>query len=76
MTINYYIQMPPKLAADLNQKYGNINLPSDNNGNMDIHVKYGNPYSYRILIPVGNGDVSITVFYLETITGAYAVGLG
>ena len=23
----------------LNQKYGNINLPSDNNGNMDIHVK-------------------------------------
>ena len=26
MTINYYIQMPPKLAADLNQKYGNINL--------------------------------------------------
>ena len=29
MTINYYIQMPPKLAADLNQKYGNINLPSD-----------------------------------------------
>ena len=42
MTINYYIQMPPKLAADLNQKYGNINLPSDNNGNMDIHVKYGN----------------------------------
>ncbi len=42
MTINYYIQMPPKLAADLNQKYGNIDLPSDNNGNMDIHVKYGN----------------------------------
>ena len=42
MTINYYIQMPPKLAAELNQKYGNINLPSDNNGNMDIHVKYGN----------------------------------
>ncbi|UVP73790.1 hypothetical protein [Parabacteroides distasonis] len=37
---------------------------------------YLNPYSYRILIPVGNGDVSITVFYLETITGAYAVGLG
>lgn len=42
MTINYYIQMPPKLSADLNQKYGNINLPSDNNGKMDIHVKYGN----------------------------------
>lgn len=42
MSINYYIQMPPKLAADLEQKYGNINLPNDNNGNMDIHVKYGN----------------------------------
>lgn len=42
MTINYYIQMPSKLAADLSQKYGNINLPSDNNGKLDIHVKYGN----------------------------------
>ncbi len=42
MTICYYIQMPSKLAADLSQKYGNINLPSENNGNLDIHVKYGN----------------------------------
>lgn len=42
MTINYYIQMPSKLSADLNQKYGNINLPDNNDGKMDIHVKYGN----------------------------------
>lgn len=42
MTINYYIQMPSKLSAELNQKFGNINLPGDNNGEMDIHVKFGN----------------------------------
>lgn len=42
MTINYYIQMPSKLSADLNQKYGNINLPDNNDGKMGIHVKYGN----------------------------------
>lgn len=42
MTINYYIQMPSKLSADLSQKYGNINLPDNNDGKMDIHVKYGN----------------------------------
>ena len=42
MTISYYIQIPSKLAADLTQKYGNINLPNDNNGKTDIHLKYGN----------------------------------
>ena len=42
MAVRKFKPVTPKLAADLNQKYGNINLPSDNNGNMDIHVKYGN----------------------------------
>lgn len=42
MTINYYIQMPAKLYADLSQKYGNINLPDKGNYDMAINVKYGN----------------------------------
>lgn len=41
-TINYFISMPSKLAIDLSQKYGNINLPEKNEGKSTIQVKYGN----------------------------------
>lgn len=41
-TINYYISIPSKLAIDLSQKYGNINLPDKNEGKSTIQVKYGN----------------------------------
>lgn len=41
-TINYYINMPSKLAINLTQKYGNINLPDINEGKSTIQVKYGN----------------------------------
>ncbi len=41
-TINYFISMPSKLATNLSQKYGNINLPDKNEGKSTIQVKYGN----------------------------------
>lgn len=41
-TINYFISMPSKLAINLAQKYGNINLPEKNEGKSTIQVKYGN----------------------------------
>lgn len=41
-SINYYINIPSKLTIDLTQKYGNINLPDNNNGVCNLHVKYGN----------------------------------
>lgn len=41
-TINYYISIPSKLAINLSQKYGNINLPNNNEGRSTIQVKYGN----------------------------------
>lgn len=41
-TINYYISIPSKLAINLSQKYGNINLPDNNEGKSTIQVKYGN----------------------------------
>ena len=41
-TINYFISMPSKLAINLSQKYGNINLPDKNEGKSTIQVKYGN----------------------------------
>ena len=41
-TINYYISIPSKLAINLSQKYGNINLPQNNEGRSTIQVKYGN----------------------------------
>lgn len=42
MTINYFISMPSQLTSDLSQKYGNINLPQQNDGKCTLHVKYGN----------------------------------
>lgn len=42
MTINYFISMPSELTSDLSQKYGNINLPQQNDGKCTLHVKYGN----------------------------------
>lgn len=41
-TINYFISIPSKLAINLTQKYGNINLPDKNEGKSTIQVKYGN----------------------------------
>lgn len=41
MDIKYHIQMPARLAAELEQKYGNIHLPESNPGPLDITVKYG-----------------------------------
>ena len=40
--IRYFVQMPARLKAQLNQKYGNINLPNKDNHEMAIAVKYGN----------------------------------
>lgn len=41
-SINYFVSMPPKMAMELAQKYGNINLPEQNDGKCSIEVKYGN----------------------------------
>lgn len=63
MTINYYIQMPAKFASELTQKYGNINMPSDNNGKTDIHVKYGNlnagNFVANIMIEAKYGNIEV-----------------
>ncbi|MDR1623973.1 MAG: hypothetical protein LBS04_03265 [Tannerellaceae bacterium] len=42
ININYYISMPAGFAANLSQKYGNINLPEKNEGEYTLEVKYGN----------------------------------
>jgi hypothetical protein len=42
ININYYISMPATFAANLSQKYGNINLPEKNEGECTLEVKYGN----------------------------------
>jgi hypothetical protein len=39
--VNYYISIPSQMAIELNQKYGTINLPENNNGTSNITVKYG-----------------------------------
>lgn len=42
LTIDYYVSMPATLTSDLTQKYGNINLPEQNDGRCSVHIKYGN----------------------------------
>jgi hypothetical protein len=42
ININYHISMPATFAANLSQKYGNINLPEKNQGECTLEVKYGN----------------------------------
>ena len=45
LNINYHISIPSQMAIDLNQKYGTINLPENNNGVSSITVKYGKVFA-------------------------------
>ncbi|WP_102407096.1 hypothetical protein [Parabacteroides bouchesdurhonensis] len=67
LTIQYYINIPNGLAMDLTQKYGNIDLPRDNKGKCNLHVKYGN-------LAGGNfkGDVEIEAKYSNVNLGDLA----
>lgn len=62
-TINYFINIPSKLAINLTQKYGNITLPDKNEGKSDIHVKYGNlkagSFTEALLLEAKYGNVDI-----------------
>lgn len=66
-TINYFISMPSKLAINLTQKYGNINLPNNNEGKSTIQVKYGNLNAGSFTQPLnleskyGNVDIANVV---------------
>ncbi len=73
LTINYYIQMPSKLAARLSQKYGNINLPEKNDGETSVWVKYGNlnagDFSGELAVDAKYGNIKVghlrdATFYL------------
>jgi hypothetical protein len=63
ITIDYYISMPPRLAAKLSQRYGNINLPETNEGKCELEVKYGNikagSFSEPLSIDAGYSNINI-----------------
>lgn len=42
ITVNYFISIPSTMKLELIQKYGNIILPTKNEGESTITVKYGN----------------------------------
>lgn len=42
LDVHYYITAHPDIAMKLDQQYGNINLPDENNTKIDLIVKYGN----------------------------------
>ena len=41
-SINYYISMPSWMTTNIEQKYGNIQMPELNKGLCSIEIKYGN----------------------------------
>ena len=41
-SINYYISMPSWMTTNIEQKYGNIQMPESNKGLCTIEIKYGN----------------------------------
>lgn len=63
-SINYYINMPSGITCDLNQKYGNINMPENNAGKCMLHTKYGNvnggSFSGSLEIETQYGNIDIT----------------
>lgn len=63
ITIDYYISMPPELTATLSQRYGNINLPENNEGKCVLEVKYGNikagSFSEALSIEAGYSNIDI-----------------
>lgn len=64
LVIHYYVTVPSLLNLDLNQKYGNINLPGDNAGSYRLDVKYGN-------INAGNfkGGLAVVAQYSNVLLG-------
>ncbi|MCC8199643.1 MAG: hypothetical protein LIP06_14045 [Tannerellaceae bacterium] len=42
ITIDYFITLPASVSIDLDQQYGNINLPQKNEGKALLKVQYGN----------------------------------
>lgn len=63
LTIDYYVSMPSTLTSDLTQKYGNINLPDQNDGICSVHIKYGNlnagNFSRRFELEAKYGNVDL-----------------
>ncbi|MDR0429702.1 MAG: hypothetical protein LBH58_04405 [Tannerellaceae bacterium] len=52
ININYYISIPFKLAVNISQKYGSINLPEKNEGKCELEVKYGNIIAGSFTLPL------------------------
>ncbi|WP_280746559.1 hypothetical protein [Parabacteroides sp. PF5-9] len=75
LEINYFISMPSKLASDLSQRYGNIILPSRNEGKSKLTVKYGNiqggDFTAPLTIDAQYGNVEIKDLETATIELGY-----
>lgn len=41
LSIHYYISMPSQINVSIDHRYGNINLPEDNEGKYDVELSYG-----------------------------------
>lgn len=52
VTIHYYINIPNGMAMNLEQMYGNIELPANNEGKCQLTVKYGNLFGGNFKAPL------------------------
>lgn len=69
LVINYFISIPSDMEIDLSQRYGNINLPSKNDGKSNISVKYGNLQGGSLTKPL-NLDASYSNVNLRDLVEA------
>jgi hypothetical protein len=51
-TVRYFVSMPSRLGATLAQKYGDINMPDNNDGKYNLDVKYGNIHAGNFSQPL------------------------
>jgi len=63
LTVNYYISKPSKVQPYFEQRYGNVNLPRENDAKTTLEVKYGNinggNFSEDLQVECSYGNVEV-----------------
>lgn len=77
--INYHISIPASLNLELNQRYGNINLPAKNEGESKLTIKYGNinagSFTKTLNLDAGYSNLNIRDVTNATVSLAYCGGV-
>jgi hypothetical protein len=78
-TVRYFINMPSKLKAAIAQKYGDINMPDNNDGKYSLEVKYGGihagNFSQPLQIEAGYSNIVLGDVTQARIEARYCGGI-